>query len=62
MQILRGHENGSPPPKEEGVGVVAQRSTNPDPSLSKEGNHAGIFMPGGEPKDHAACAQNDMLW
>jgi hypothetical protein len=53
------HENGSPPPKEEGVGVVAQRSTTPGPSLSKEGNHASIFMQGCEPKDHAIRARND---
>ncbi|SPE23039.1 hypothetical protein SBA2_110021 [Acidobacteriia bacterium SbA2] len=32
---------GSPPPQEEGPGVVvACRATNPDPSSTKEGNHA----------------------
>jgi hypothetical protein len=41
------------------VGVVAQRSTTPGPSLPKEGNHAAIFMPGGEPQEHAICIQND---
>jgi len=47
------HESSSPPPKEEGVGVVGQRLTTPDPSLSKEGNHAAIFISGGEPKHQA---------
>ena len=50
------HEHGFPPP-EEGVGVVAQRSTTLDPSLSEEGNDVAILMPSGEPKDHAICAQ-----
>ena len=30
--------------------MVAQHSTTPDPSLSKEGNRAAIFMHSGEPK------------
>jgi len=37
---------------------VAQRSTTPDPSLSKEGNYAAIFMPSGEPKDRESFARN----
>jgi len=50
------HGIGSPPPKEEGQGVVAQPSTTPDPSLSKEGNHAAIFIQPSQPNDHAICA------
>jgi len=38
------------------VGVVAGRSTTPDPSLSKEGNYAAIFMQAGEPNDRGICA------
>jgi hypothetical protein len=30
------------------------------PSLSKVGNYAAIFRPGGEPKDHETYAQDDM--
>ena len=42
------------------MGVVAQRSTTPDPSLSKEENHADLFTSGGEPKEHDVFAQGKL--
>jgi len=53
---VRRHENGSPPPKEDGLGVVARRSTTPSPSLSKEGNQVAVFMHRAELKDNEAFA------
>ena len=40
--------------------MVGQQSTTPGPSLSKGGNHAAIFMHGGEPKDREVCARNEI--
>ena len=54
------HENGTPLPDEEGVGVVAQRSATPDPSLSKEGNYGAISMPSREPMDHVIRARGSL--
>jgi len=35
---------------------------HPRPLLTKEGNHAAIFMHRGEPKDHGICALFDAEW
>jgi hypothetical protein len=56
------YENGSPPQREDGQGVVGGRvsvpGNHPWPLLNKEGI---IFMHSGEPKDHEIFAQNDRL-
>ena len=59
-EILRSHENNSPPPKEERVGSGGCMPGNhhPLPLLNKEGNR-NIFMPSDEPKDHEIFAQSD---
>ena len=57
----RRNENGYPPPKEEGVGGGGPTIDRPWPLLIKEGNDAGIFMDGGEPKDHEVCAHRAPL-
>jgi hypothetical protein len=60
-EILRCHENGSPAPKEEGVGGGGPTINHPWSLLSNEGNRGVIFMHSSEPKDHGIFAQNHSL-